>query len=140
MMRLRASLSLWRRLAFAFVAIGLAVRALAPTGVMLDQTPDGDVTVRICTGVGTVLMAFDPHTGALSPVSDADYGADSGEVRIASDCDMALAHAFAPPPAPAVFSRVEQASLRLGDRLVSAEPAAVRIGAPLPARGPPVRV
>ena len=116
--------------------VGFVLRALVPTGYMLERGADGTITVEICGSFGTRLMAFDPVTGEMSELPQDQPSAPDGH----ASCAFALS-AVATPPEPAfTVSPVRFPRLMLGDRPVVAPVLGQPVHAPLPARGPPLSV
>jgi len=124
------------RLACMILLVGFVLRAIVPTGYMLERGADGTVTVEICGSFGARLMAFDPVTGEMSELPEEAPGAPDDH----AGCAFAL-NAVTTPPEPVLsVSPVSFARLMLGDRPVVAPELGQPVHAPLPARGPPLSV
>ena len=141
MAKLAAFLKRARFYAVMLLVAALSVRGAVPSGYMLDQAEDGrGLVIRMCgAGGGTHDVWLDLTTGKVGEVPDTqDTGGDDDDD--CAPCPFALNAALdvADPPlfrAPDLF----------GPPLIGAKPyvreiASDPVAAPLPARGPPVRV
>lgn len=124
------------RLACMILLAGFMLRALVPTGYMLERGADGTITVEICGSFGTRLMAFDPVTGEMSELPEDQPGAPESHTT----CAFALNAVVTPPESTLSVSPAHFARLMLGDRPVVAPELRQPVHAPLPARGPPLSV
>jgi len=124
------------RLACLILLAGFVLRALVPTGYMLERSDDGTITVEICGGFGARLMAFDPVTGEMSELPEDEPGAPDGH----ESCAFALSAAATPPEPALSMSPVSVTRLMLGSRPIATPETREPARAPLPARGPPLSV
>jgi DUF2946 family protein len=126
------------------VSLLMVMRALVPTGYMLAPSADtGDIVIRICGGMAERFVSLNPHTGKMTEVDGdeaPDAPTDDGNTSSSELCPFASTAVFDLPLPPDVFLAALFGPPLLGDRPVINTVANWRARAPLPARGPPIRI
>jgi len=122
------------------VSLLMVMRALVPTGYMLDRSAEaGDIVIRICGGTTERFMSLNPHTGSMTEVDGDETPAPDDTTSPSATCPFASTAVFdLSLPADMLLAAIYGPPL-LGDRPVINTLAYRRARAPLPARGPPVR-
>ncbi|MEZ5998654.1 MAG: hypothetical protein R3B98_08170 [Hyphomonas sp.] len=129
--------------AVMLLVAALSVRGAVPSGYMLDEAQDGrGIVIRMCGGGGgTHEVYLDLTRGKIGDVPDKPAPKDSGDDDSNAPCPFALNAAMDLTETPAFQA---PAALfgppLLGAKLYVREIASDPVAAPLPARGPPVRV
>lgn len=125
------------------VSLLMVMRALVPTGYMLDRSADaGDIVIRICGGTAERFVTLNPHSGKMTEI-DGDAAPAPPQhddtTSPSATCPFASTAVFDLPLPPEMFLAAIYGPPLLGDRPVINTLAYRRARAPLPARGPPIR-
>ena len=125
------------------VSLLMVMRALVPTGYMLDRSAEaGDIVIRICGGTTERFMSLNPHAGSMTEVDGDETPAPpppNDTTSPSATCPFALTAVFDLSLPPDMLLAAIYGPPLLGDRPVINTLAYRRARAPLPARGPPVR-
>jgi len=132
-----------RHVFILLMALLIAMRGAVAQGYMLDRSAeDGTITIRMCGGLETRLMRFDPETGALSNLpagqDDVPDQPPPSDEAPGESCAFALGATTilpAPPAGPGL--PLDGPPLLAGKPLFDA-PKPRAEGPSLPPRGPPV--
>lgn len=127
-----------RPVILGLVLIAIAIRAVMPSGYMLDVSDANTLIMRICNAAGEVReMKLDLVTGEYTQIDKSEHETGDGDALMASPCAQASL-AFA----SAIFALTP--SLNLAKQtathayLTRAPPISVLARPSLPARGPPI--
>ncbi len=131
-----------RAVAALLIAALALVRALIPTGYMLDRADDGErLVVHLCSAADGRSVIIDLKTGTVSQDSGqggANAPNDTNKSAAGdASCPFALSAVASLPAVSAVAAPTVREDLRTDQDFPSAPPIAWLSRPPLPGRGPP---